>query len=151
MGGYLDNNLKPKGLTTGPDIARGAVGLPNIDPPLFLQLQLVKLHTHQGSDSRSLGAGATPEMVKGYRPKEREEHATSTWTGGAAASGSIELTFGTPFQEVPDVLAMVSGQSGANLQVTCSTPTKTGVILYWKDDTASTHTSVPITWLAKGR
>lgn len=149
--GYLDNNLKPKGLTTGSDISKGAIGLPNIDPPLFLQLQLIKLHTHQGSDSRTLGFEATPEVVRGYRPREREEHGVATWTGAAAASGSIVLTFGTGFQEVPDVFATPSGKSNANIQVTGSTPTATGVTLYWKDDTAATHTSVPITWLAKGR
>lgn len=148
---YLSANLLPKALTQKGDIDKGQVALEHIDPALFLQLQLVKLHTHQGSDSRRLDSDATPEMVRAYRPKEREEHGVATWTGGASASGSVALTFGTAFSEVPDVFAIVSGQSDANKQVTTSTPTVTGVTLYWKNDTGVTSTSVPITWLAKGR
>lgn len=148
---YLSGNLLPKALTQGPDIAKGQIGVDKVDPGMFLQLQLIKLHTHQGSDSRTLEAEATPEMVKAYAPREREEHGVATWTGSAAASGSIALTFGTAFKVAPEVYAIPSGQSNANKQVTTSTPTTTGVTLYWKDDTAATTTSVPITWLAKGR
>lgn len=149
--GYLQFNTLPKALTQKGDVGKGQIALEHIDPALFLQLQLVKLHTHQGSDSRTLTAESTPQVVRSYRPKEREEHGVATWTGSAAASGSIALTFGTPFQEAPDVFAIVSGVANANKQVTTSTPTTTGVTLYWKDDTAATATSVPVTWLAKGR
>lgn len=148
---YLDNNLKPKALTQGSDISKAAVSLEHIGPALFLQLQLVKLHTHQGSDSRTLDSSASPEMVKGYRPLEREEHGVATWTGGAAASGSIALTFGTAFKEAPSVIVSVSGVANANKQTTTGASATTGVTIYWKDDTGATATSVPITWIAKGR
>lgn len=148
---YLQFNTLPKAVTQSGDIGKGQVSLEHVNPPLFLQLQLVKLHTHEGSDSRTLSSDATPDVVRGYRPKEREEHGTATWSGGAAASGSVSLTFGTAFQEAPDVFAIPSGQSDANIQVTIGTTTTSGTTIFWKNDTGSTSTSVPINWLAKGR
>lgn len=149
-GGYLAFETKPKPLTTKNDIGQGQVDLPALSPALFLELQLVKLHTHKGTDSRQLEAAATPEMVRGYRPKEREEHGVATWTGGAAASGSVSLTFGTAFTEVPEVY--IIAQSGnANIILGTSVPTATGVIFYWKDNLGNTYTDMPISWLAKGR
>lgn len=148
---YLQLNTLPKALTSESDIAKGQVGLQHVNPSLFLQLQLVKLHTHAGSDSRTLSSEATPEMVRGYTPREREEHGTATWSGTAASSGSISLTFGTAFQEVPTIIATISGVANANKQVTVDTPTTTGCTLYWKDDGGNLATSVPINWLAKGR
>ena len=148
--GYLDFNLKPKALTTKDDVGKGQMGLKHLDPPLFLELQFIKLHTHKGVDSRKLEAEATPEVVKAFRPLEREEHGVVTWTGGAAASGSVALTFATPFGEVPDVF--VTPQDGdVNIQAVTGTPTTTGVTIYWKNDTAANETSVKIAWLAKGR
>ena len=147
---YLEQETKPKALTGKNEIQKGGIGLGNLDAALFLAIELIKLHTHTGVDSRQLTSDATPESVRGYRPKEREEHGTATWTGTAAASGSIVLTFGTPFTEAPEVL--VSPRTGsANHQASTGTPTTTGVTIYWKDDTGGTHTSVVITWLAKGR
>lgn len=146
---YLQFNLLPKSLTQAGDIGRGQVDLTHLNPALFLQMQLVKLHTHEGSDSRTLRAAATPEMVKGYVPQEREEHGVAGWSGSAAASGSIALTFGTPFLSAPEVFAI--NQTSINIQVSTGAPGTTGVTIYWKDDTGSTHTSVNIAWLAKGR
>ncbi len=147
--GYLDLETKPKPLTGKSDIAPGQVALSHLDAALFLELQLVKLHTHGGSDSRLLEAAATPQMVKGYRPREREEHGVVTWTGGASGAGSVNLTFGTKFNAVPDVF--VIAQSGdADILVGTSVPTATGVTLYWRDADANTHTSLKLCWIAKG-
>ena len=147
--GYLQFETAPKALTRESDRGRGQVSLQHLNPALFLQTQLIKLHTHEGSDSRSLKAGATPEMVKGYQPREREEHGTATWTGSAAASGSVVLTYAVPFLEAPDLFCL--NQTSVNIQVSTNTPTTTTVTIYWKDDTSATHTSVVIAWLAKGR
>lgn len=147
---YLQFDTTPKPLTTKEGIGRGQVDLPALSPPLFLELQLVKLHTHEGSDSRQLKAKATPEMVRGYRPSEREEHGVVTWEGASAASGSVVLAFATSFLEAPEVF--VTPQSGtANIIVGTGTPTTSGVTIYWKDNTATTHTAMPLAWLAKGR
>lgn len=150
MAGYMTFESLPKSLTKSSDIGKGQVTLGHFDPALFLELQLVKLHTHQGSDSRSLEASATPYMVKGYRPSEREEHGVATWTGGASTSGSVILTFGTAFKEAPDVF--VTNQNGsADIIVGTGIPTAAGVTLYWLDAYAATHTSLPLCWIAKGR
>lgn len=148
--GYLEFQTKPKALTTGDDIGKGQFGLKHLSPPLFLELQFIKLHTHKGVDSRRLEAEATPESVKGFRPLEREEHGVVTWTGGAASSGSVALTFGTAFTEAPEVFVTPQG-GDVNIQAVTNTPSVTGVTIYWKDDTAGNETSVKIAWLAKGR
>lgn len=140
-----------KGYTRGSDIGRGQIGLPHVNPPLFLEIRLIKTHTHSGVDSLSLKSEATPEMIRGFKTRERVERGIATWTGGAASSGSIDLTFGAAFQEAPTVLVTVSGVVNADIQVTISDPTATGVTIYWKDDTASTHTEVDIQYFIVGR
>ena len=149
-GGYLQFETLPKPLTKESDIGKGQVNLPALSPALFLELQLVKLHTHKGVESIQLEAAATPEMVRGYKPKEREEHGVATWTGAAAASGSVALTFGTVFSEAPEVFITPQSEN-ANIIVGTSVPTATSVTIYWKDDTAATHTSMPLAYLAKAR
>lgn len=146
---YLEFETKPKALTGKDDIGQGQLSLKHLSPPLFLELQFIKLHTHKGVDSRKLEAEATPEVVRGFRPLEREEHGTATWTG-SASSGSIALTFSKAFTETPDVFVTPSG-GDVNIQAVTGTPTTTGVTIYWKSDTGSVKTSVPIAWLAKGR
>jgi hypothetical protein len=146
--GYLEFETQPKGKTTSGDIGRGQLELPHLGPALFLELQLVKLHTHLGADSRVLSSAATPEMVRGYQPREREEHGVATWTGSGTA-GSIALAFGIPFEQVPDVF--ITPQDGnANILIGTGVPTKTGVTIYWRDADADTHTSLALSWLAKG-
>ena len=150
MAGYLTFETLPKSVTRKSDIGSGQIGLSHFDPALFLELQQVKLHTHGGADSRTLTPSATPQMVRAYRPTEREEHGTATWTGAASTSGSIILTFGTAFKEAPSVF--VTSQDGsADIGVGTNTPTATGVTLYWRDLDANTLTSIGLCWLAKGR
>lgn len=147
---YGSFEFAQKSYTRGSDIGKSEIGLPHLNPPLFLELRLVKSHTHTGVDSQKLRAAATPEMIKGFKADEREERGIATWTGAAAASGSVVLTFGTPFLEVPTVMA-ISGEGDADLQVAVGSITTTGCTLYWKDDTAATWTSVAIQYLIKGR
>ena len=148
--GYLQRETLPKALTSNDDINKGEISLKHLHPGLFLEINFIKLHNHSGIDSRQLGSNATPEMVKAYRPNEREEHGLATWTGSAASNGSVVLTFGTAFSEVPEVFAVA--QSGnANIIIGTNTPTATGVTIYWRDETAATRTSLVIAWLAKGR
>lgn len=149
-GGYLSTNLLPKSVTTASDIGSGQVETRALSAPLFLELQLIKLHTHEGTDSTQLRAAATPEMVRGFSPKEREEHGVVTWSAAASATGSIALTFATPFLEAPEVYVTAQDANG-NIIVGTSVPTTTGVTIYWRDATGTTHTSMNIAWLAKGR
>lgn len=149
-GGYLSQNLQPKSLTTAGDLGTGQVETRHVSPPLFLELQLIKLHTHEGTDSAQLGAGATPEMVRGFSPREREEHGVAPWAGGASATGSIALTFATPFLVAPQVYITAQDASG-NIITGTSVPTTTGVTIYWRDATGATHTTMNLAWLAKGR
>lgn len=147
---YGSFEFAPKPYTRGGDIGRGAVGLPNIAPPLFLEIRLIKIHSHTGIDSAQLSAEATPEMVRGFKPSEREERGSAAWSGGAASSGSVTLTYGTPFREAPSVFIMVRGEANANIQVVTGTPSATAVTFYWKDDTGATHTAVSFEYLIKG-
>ena len=147
---YLKFQTLPKSVTTEEDMGTGQVALRHLAPTLFLELQQVKLHKHTGSDSRTLAAESTPEMVRSYTPGEREEHGVAPWSGGASTSGSVVLTFATPFLIAPNVYITV--QSGnANIIVGTDTPTTTGVTIYWQDAISATHTSLNLAWLAKGR
>lgn len=152
MGGdvYGGFEFAQKSYTRGSDIGKGQLGITHLNPPLFLQIQLVKLHTHGGVDSQKLKAEATPEVVKGFKNDERCERGIATWTGSASASGSIALTFGVPFQEAPTVI-VIPATNNVNIQVATNTPTTTGVTILWKSDTGSTHTSIDITYLVIGR
>jgi len=150
MPGYLKFKVTPKAVTEGGDIGSGEIQLKHVHPAFFLELQLIKLHTHEGSDSRTLDPEATPGMVRGFQTKERVEHGVATWTGSASATGSINLTFGTVFTEAPEVFVTI--QSGnADYSVGTGTPTTTGANIYWEDMTAATHTSLNIGWIALGR
>lgn len=148
---YGNFEFSQKGYTRGQDIGKGELGLQHVNPALFLQMQLIKSHTHTGVDSITLRAEATPEMVRGFTTREREERGTATWTGTAAAGGGLTLTFGTPFTSVPTILLSVSDGANADLQVAFRNKTATSVDIYWKDDTLATHTTVAIDYLVKGR
>lgn len=147
---YGSFEFAQKSYTRGSDIGKSQIGLPHLNPPLFLELKLIKSHTHTGVDSVKLKSAATPEMIRGFKTEEREERGIATWTGGAAASGSVVLTFGTAFLEAPTVIA-ISGEGDADLQVAVGSITASQCTLFWKDDTAATWTSVRIQYLIKGK
>lgn len=148
--GYLSRETTPKALTGGNDIGKGEVGISHFNAPLFLELQFIKLHNHSGVDSVQLRASATPEMVKGYRPSEREEHGVAAWSGAAATNGSVVLTFGAAFTEAPEVFA-IAQDGNASIVVGTGVPTTTGVTIYWRDWTGTNHTTMNLAWVAKGR
>lgn len=148
---YGNFEFSPKAYTRGNDIGKGQVGIPNVNPPFFLELRLIKGHTHTGVDSLVLSSDATPQMLKGYTPRERVERGTAQWTGGAAASGSVALTYGTAFLSAPTVLVIAAGQSTAYVNVTVGTPTTTGVTIYWRDLNGTTHTSVDLAYIIMGK
>lgn len=147
---YLSQETAPKAKTGPGDIAQGSISIEHLSPGLFLELQKVALHTHEGQVSSILPANATPEVIRGYNTYERVEHYTVTWTGDAASSASVALTFGTEFGEAPTVVAIATGRSGADVKVTTSTVTTTGCTLYWKID-SGTVTEVKINVLVIGR
>ena len=147
---YLQFKATPKAVTESGDIGVGQIEIKHAHPAFFLELQLIKLHTHEGSDSRLLDAEATPAMVRGFQTFERVEHGTVTWTGEASAAGSVALTFGTSFLSAPTVFVTIySGDS--HYSVGTGTPTTTGVTICWEDMTTDTHTSLSIGWIAIGR
>lgn len=148
---YGNFEFSPKAYTRGNDIGKGQVGIPNVNPPFFLELRLIKGHTHTGVDSLVLSSDATPQMLKGYTPRERVERGTATWTGAAAASGSVALTYGTAFLSAPTVYVIASGVSAANIIVAIATPSATGVTIYWRDESGATHTSVDLMYLIMGK
>lgn len=147
---YGSFEFAQKGYTRGSDVGKGQIGLPHLNPPLFLELKLIKIHTHSGVDSTKLKAESTPEVVRGFKTSERMERGIATWTGGASASGSIALTYGAAFQEAPTVL-VTCAQNNINIQVATNTPTASTVTILWKDDTAATHISVAITYCIIGK
>jgi len=148
--GYLQFKTTPKAVTEGGDIGSGQVELRHVHPAFFLEMQLIKLHTHEGSDSRKLDAEATPYVIRGFQANERIERGVATWTGSASASGSIVLTFGTVFNSAPQVFVTI--QSGnSNYTIGINTPTTSQVTIYWEDLTANTHTSLNVGWIAIGR
>lgn len=141
----------PKSYVREQDIGKGAVGIGNINPPLFLEIRLIKSHTHTGVDSLKLTAEATPFMVRGFTISEREERGKATWTGGAAASGSVVLTYGTPFLSDEVSVFVTASDGNANIVVGVGSVTKTGMTIYWRDIDATTHTSMIIYYIVKGR
>jgi len=142
----------PKGYTRGTDIGKGQLSMKHMSPALFLELRLIKTHTHTSVDSLPLRAEATPEMVRGFKTREREERGTAQWTGGLSSGGGLTLTYGTAFQEVPTVLLSISsGDPDADVQVTYNNKTTSSVDIYWKDDTGAGHTIIYIDYLIKGR
>jgi hypothetical protein len=147
--GEIYNSFDNKPLTKEGDIGKGQISIPHVAPPFFLEMQLIKLHNHEGANSVQLKSKATPEVIKGYRPSQREEHGTATWTGGAASSGSVVITFGTAFASAPTVLT-IPADGDVNIQTAVGSITATGFTLYWKDDTGATHTSETLNWLALG-
>jgi hypothetical protein len=148
--GYLQFKTTPKAVTEGGDIGSGQVELRHLHPAFILEMQLIKLHRHEGSDSRKLDAEATRYVIRGFQANERVEHGTATWTGNAAAAGSVALSFGTVFNSAPTVFVTVTDGS-SNFSVGIAVPTTTGVTIYWEDLTAATHTSLVISWIAIGR
>lgn len=152
MSGNVYGNFEfaPKGFTRGEDVGRGQIGIPHIDPPLFLELHLIKTHSHSGVDSQRLEADATPEAVKGYKTSEREERVIASWAGSAATNGSVVLTFASPFLEAPNVFVTPESGNG-NVAVGIAAPTTTGVTIYWKDVLGGTYTAMNLHVLVKGR
>lgn len=152
MAGNIYGNFEfsPKGFTRGEDVGKGQIGIPHIDPPLFLELSLIKTHSHTGVDSRRLEAQATPEVVKGYKISEREERIVATWSGAAATNGSVVLTFASPFLETPNVFVIAESSNG-NVVCGIAAPTTTGVTIYWKDVLGGTYTTMNLHVLVKGR
>ena len=147
---YLDLETAPKEQTSGNSIAGGSIKMRHLSPELFLEIQLIKIHNHEGVNSLRLSKSATPGMVAGYQPYERVEHGVVVWTGAASGSGSVALTFGKAFKDVPEVFITVQGRASVDCYTTTNTPTTTGVTIYWALGTG-TATSISLTWMALGR
>lgn len=146
---YTQFAYKSKAQTTRGDIGRGQLYLEHLSPGLYLELQGIKLHLHTGVDSQILPPEATPYMIRGYKLRERIERSTSTWASTAGSAGSIIISFGHSFNEIPTIIATPSG-GDENIQCVVGTKSRTGFTLTWKDDTATDHTSLTFDWLAIG-
>lgn len=148
---YGQFEYAPKPYTRGQDVGKGQIGLPNVAPPFFLEIRLIKTHTHTGVDSPTLTPEATPYVPRAYKTYEREEHAIASWTGGSASSGSFTLTYGNPFREAPTVIVVSSGEANANVVCAVGTPGLTSVTVYWKDTAGNNHTALNFQYLIKGK
>lgn len=73
------------------------------------------------------------------------------WTGAAAASGSVAITFppNVTFVNTPIVFVTPYRTASAPLSVAVN-PTTTGFTLYWQDGTAATYTSIDFFWMVIG-
>ena len=149
-GGYLSRETAPKERTGSQEIEAGSIKLMHLSPELFLELQKISLHTHEGTISVPLPASSTPESIRGYNTGERMEHYEITWTGAAAGAASVALTFGTAFGSAPNVVAMASGRASADIKVTSNAITSAGCTLYWKLD-SGTATEVKLNVIVIGR
>ena len=69
------------------------------------------------------------------------------WTGSAASSGSLAITFPVAFSAAP--LALVQHHFGYNVQVVITNTTTTTVNLNWWSSSGNL-TVVTINWLAIG-
>lgn len=146
---YGSFEFAPKPFTRGSDVGRGQLGLPLLDAPLFLEVRNIKIHSHTGVDSQILRSEATPEMIKGFKYRERTERGVVTWTG-SANTGSLNLTFDKQFQEPPTVMIIPTGENNALLCVSVGTPTISGVTIYWTDIDAATRTSIDFSYIIIG-
>lgn len=70
------------------------------------------------------------------------------WTGVAAASGSIVVTFPTPFAYAPICIVQDLGVTGQIM--TAVQTTTTDVTIYWEDEAGTTRTSLWFMWMAAG-
>lgn len=150
MPNYGSFEFAPKSFTRGQDIGRGQISVGNVDPSFFLELSLIKRHTHTGVDSLKLTAEAVPQNIRGFQTNERIERGVAAWTGGASDDGSLSVTFGVPFVTAPTIL-LTPADGSADYSVAVGSVTVTGCVFYWKDNTAATHTAVNINYLIIGR
>lgn len=146
---YTQFAYKPKAQTTRGDVGRGQIYIEHLSPGLFLELQNIKLHVHTGVDSQQLPAEATPYMVRGFKLRERIERAAVLWSGAPSTAGSIIITFGYRFNEIPIVIATPSNDN-VDIQCVVGSITQTGFTLSWKDDTGGGHTAQTFNWMALG-
>lgn len=69
------------------------------------------------------------------------------WTGAAASSGNVTVTFPYAFDTTPVVICSHLG----NFYVNCVVqPTTGNVVIYWKDVDGVSHATVNIAWMAMG-
>lgn len=109
-----------------------------------------QIHRRQGgSASNWITAGSTT-----YTPGDvRMQVGSRTWSGGAAASGSLSITFPVAFSEAPIVLVTlveIPVASTLEIIVGITNVTTTGFDIRWLDVGANTHVAVQFTWQAIG-
>ena len=128
FGGYYDSFLE--GITPGSKVSSGGI-----------------FRYRQGGDPRDWSAAGGSK----YLPGDWQMQAGCIkWTGAAAASGMVEITFPTPFADSPIVLCTVTntnpGFERCVVQPTIAAPSLLEV--YWWSD--NNLTRVDIFWLALG-
>jgi hypothetical protein len=147
---YLSRETAPKEKTGEGEIARGSIRLEHLHSSLFLELQKIALHTHQGASSSTLPPVATPYVVRGFVPSERVERGVATWSGGAANSGGFTVYFDTAFESAPTIVATLSNASDAYYRYTIDNVSTTSFMFRW-NDTLGTSSNIEINYMAIGR
>ena len=113
------------------------------------QRNFIPLIKRQGGDATDWSTSGTTE----YIPTNdiRMQMGVIRWTGAAAASGNVAVTFPEAFDDVPICFANVkvvtsSGEACAvSTQQTASTLT-----IYWRKGDGSTFTTLDFNWIAIG-
>lgn len=78
----------------------------------------------------------------------RAQGGTKRWSGGAASSGNVAITFPVEFSGKPNVIVQVYGTDAGI--VLSQNPSTTGTTIYWLDAAGSTHTQIDFMWCAFG-
>lgn len=81
------------------------------------------------------------------------ECGVARWTGGAASSGNVGITFVTNFKYVPILFVtpvIIVGEAFTYKYGTAATVTTAGATLYWEELAGSNKTIVDLNWVAFG-
>ena len=71
------------------------------------------------------------------------------WSGPAAASGNVTVTFGVTFAANPRIYVSVNN-TDANISATFASVSTTQATIYWKTIGGGTKTAINFDWLAIG-
>lgn len=104
-----------------------------------------RLDNRQGGNATSWTVAGTSS----YSPAQVQmQGGTIQWTGGAAVSGNVAITFPVEFIQAPILLACARAAKATAVGVVITGTT--GATFYWENVDGSTDTLVDIHWLAVG-
>lgn len=155
--GQLTAGMFPAGVVPVGGLADGAVNATaklanDIVDDTKVGNRVPQFYRRQGGSDTNWAAPGTTERTPG---DVRMQGGAIEWSGGAALTGNLTVTFPNAFSQVPLVYVNVidaSGGTGPNLiNANISALSASQASITWRSvDGATTHTSVLFTWLAIG-